>query len=316
MQPTLPGIHIVATGHYAPEKVITNDDLSHIVDTSDEWIRKRTGIERRHFSEGEKNLDLAVQAARQAIEQSGIDINELGACIVATFSPDYFVPSVACLLQRELGLLEEMPSFDMNAACSGFLYALHTARGILLQSEKRYALVVGSEIISKVLDMEDRGTCILFGDGAGAAVIELAEGKQYVSYLGARGDDTSIVCPNADGVRHIVHMDGSSVFRFAVGTVPVCVNKILEKAGVDKDEIDYYVCHQANKRIIESVAAKLEQPIEKFYMNMQEYGNTSAASVPIALSEMNQAGLFKPGMKVLCVGFGAGLTWAGALIEW
>lgn len=316
MNPELKGIHIIATGHYAPPKVVTNDDLSQIVDTSDEWIRKRTGIERRHFSEGEKNVDIAVKAAQMAIEHADIDLNDLAACIVATFSPDYFVPSVACLIQKELGLPEDMPSFDINAACSGFLYALQVARGMLLQSEKKYALVVGSEIISKVLDMEDRGTCILFGDGAGAAIIELSDEKQYVSYLGARGNDEYIFCPNADGEKHTVHMDGSAVFRFAVSTVPMCINKVLEKAGISKDDVDFYVCHQANRRIIESVAAKLDIPIEKFYMNLQEYGNTSAASVPIAISEMNDAGLFKPGMKILSVGFGAGLTWAGALMEW
>lgn len=316
MNPKLEGIHIVATGHYAPPKVVTNDDLSRIVDTNDEWIRQRTGIERRHFTEGEKNLDIALKAARMAIEHADIDLNDFAACIVATFSPDYFVPSVACMLQKELGLPEDIPSFDLNAACSGFLYALQVARGMLLQSEKKYALVIGSEIISKVLDMEDRSTCILFGDGAGAAIIELSEEKKYVSYLGARGNDEYIVCPNADGERHVVHMEGNAVFRFAVSTVPMCINKVLEKAGVDKDDVDFYVCHQANKRIIESVAAKLDLPLEKFYMNLQEYGNTSAASVPIVLSEMNNAGMFKPGMKIVCVGFGAGLTWAGALIEW
>lgn len=316
MQPALPGIHVIATGHYAPPKVVTNDDLSQLVDTNDEWIRKRTGIERRHFSEGEKNRDIAVKAARMALDQAGIDKNELAVCIVATFSPDYYSPSVSCMVQKELELPEEMPSFDINAACSGFLYALQAARGMLLQSEKRYALVVGSEVISKVLDMEDRGTCILFGDGAGAAVIELSSKKRYVSYLGARGNDEYIVCPNADGEKRKVQMDGGAVFRFAVSTVPKCIEKVLEQADIQKDDVDYYICHQANKRIIESVASKLGLPLDKFYMNLQEYGNTSAASVPIVLSEMNSAGLLKPGMKLVCVGFGAGLTWAGALIEW
>ncbi len=316
MNSDLQGIHIIATGRYIPPKVVTNDDLSEIVDTNDEWIRQRTGIERRHFSDGEKNVDMAVKAAKMAIDHAGIDTSELAACVTATFSPDYFVPSVACMIQKELELPDDIPSFDINAACSGFIYGMQVARGMLLQSPKKYALVVGSEIISKFLDMEDRGTCVLFGDGAGAAIIELSDEKKYVSYLGAGGNDEYIFCPNADEEKRKVHMDGSKVFRFAVSTVPKCINNVLDKAGISKDDVDFYVCHQANKRIIENVAAKLDIPLEKFYMNLQEYGNTSAASVPIVLSEMNDKGLLRPGMKIVCVGFGAGLTWAGVLIEW
>lgn len=316
MNPVNIGIHVVATGHYAPSKVVTNDDLSKIVETNDEWIKQRTGIERRHFVDGEGNADLAVKAAEMALSNCDIDINEIGALVVATFSGDTFVPSVACMVQKRLGLPEEMPSFDVNAACSGFLYALQVARGLLLQTEKKYALVIGSEVISKVLDMEDRGTCILFGDGAGAAIIELSEERKYYSVLGARGDDKVIVVPSAEDAKRKVSMEGNNVFRFAVSTVPKCITDILEKSGVDKDDIDYYVCHQANKRIIESVASKLDLPMEKFYMNMQEYGNTSAASVAIALSEMNEKGMLKSGMKIITVGFGAGLTWAGAYLEW
>ncbi len=316
MIPNLPGIHIVATGHYAPPKVVTNDDLSEIIDTNDEWIKKRTGIERRHFSEGETNTDIAVNAAKEALANSGIDVNDLAACIVATFSPDYYSPSVACMVHKELGLPEDVPAFDINAACSGFIYGLEVARGILLQSEKKYLLLCGSEIISKVLDMEDRGTCILFGDGAGAVVIELSEDKQYVSYLGAKGNSDYIFVPNADDEKRKVHMEGNNVFRFAVTTVPKCIEEVLKKANLSKDEVTHYVCHQANKRIIEGVASKLDIPIEKFYMNLMEYGNTSAASVPIVLSEMNKDGMLKPGDKIVCVGFGAGLTWAGVLIEW
>ncbi len=316
MKPEMKGIHVVATGHYAPGNVVTNDDLSKIVETNDEWIRQRTGIERRHFTEGEKNSDIAYKAAKMALEKSGIDVNDLAALVVATFSPDYFVPSVACILQRELELPTDIPCFDLNAACSGFLYAIQVARGLLLQSRKRYALVIGSEVISKVLDMDDRGTCILFGDGAGAAVIELDETKKYFSYLGAEGNEEYIYCPNADEEKRKVHMDGAKVFKFAVSTVPKCINGVLEESGLTKDDIDYFVCHQANKRIIESVAQRLDIPMEKFYLNLQEYGNTSAASIPIALSEMEEKGLIKKGMKLICVGFGAGLTWGGALIEW
>lgn len=310
------GLRIIGTGHAAPERVVTNDDMSRLVETNDQWIRERTGIERRHFAQNETNVDMAYQAATQAITASGITLEDIGLCIVATFSPDMQVPSEACLLQKRLGLKRDIPCFDINAACSGFLYGLQVAYGLMMTSDKKYALVVGSEIISKRLNMQDRGTCILFGDGAGAAVVELACGYPFYGMMGADGDDKILVCGQENSENPFVEMDGQAVFKFAVSTIPKCIQDVLEHTGVSLDDIDYIVCHQANKRIIEFVAKKMKQPIEKFYMDLQEYGNTSAASIPIALSEMDDAGMLKEGTKVICVGFGAGFTWGAALLQW
>ncbi|MCM1273554.1 MAG: ketoacyl-ACP synthase III [Clostridium sp.] len=310
------GLRIVATGHYVPDKVVTNDDLSKLVDTNDEWISSRTGIRRRHFVENESNLDLALNAARLALERSGIDKEELGVCIVATVKPDNLTPSMACLVQAKLGLPEEIPCFDINAACSGFMYAMQIARGLLMNSDRKYGLVVGSETLSRMLDMTDRGTCVLFGDGAGAAIIELTDKNRFFSVLGSRGNDEVLVCSNQNNENRYLSMIGSDVFRFAVSTVPKAIHALLDQVGLTADDIDYFICHQANFRIIESVAKKCKQPIEKFYVNLDEYGNTSSASIPIAMDEMNEKGLLKPGMKIICVGFGAGLTWGGAYLEW
>ena len=311
----LDGLHIVGTGHYVPSKVVTNDDLSKIVDTNDEWIASRTGIRRRHFAENETNEDMAYEAAKMAIENAGIDQADIGVVVVATIRPDHMTPSMACMVQKRLDISQYAACFDINAACSGFMYGIQVARGLLMQSDKKYAVVVGSEMLSKILDMTDRGTCILFGDGAGAAVIELSDSHRYYSVLGSNGDDDVLECPNHDGERH-VNMKGSDVFKFAVSTVPQTIFELIDKACLGVDDIDVYVCHQANKRIVEMVAKKCKQSMDKFYIDMDEYGNTSSASIPIALSEMNQKGLLKPGMKVICVGFGGGLTWGGAYIEW
>lgn len=310
------GLRIVGTGHYVPAKVVTNDDLSKLVDTNDEWISTRTGIKRRHFIENERNQDMACSAARMAIENAGIDKNEIGVCIVATIRPDNMTPSVACMVQKTLELSHDIPCFDINAACSGFMYGMQIARGMLLQSTRKYGLIIGSETLSKVLDMTDRGTCILFGDGAGAAIVELSDCHRYFSVLGTQGDDEVLHCPNGDNISRFVNMKGSDVFKFAVSTVPRTIFELLDMAGVTADEIDLFVCHQANRRIIESVAKKCKQSMDKFYINLDEYGNTSSASIPIALSEMNQKGMFNPGMKIICVGFGGGLTWGGAYLEW
>lgn len=311
----LKGLRIVGTGHYAPDNVVTNDDLSKIVDTNDEWITTRTGIKRRHHVTTEKNQDMAIAAARMALENAGIDKSELGVCICATVRADNLTPSMACMVQQTLELPGNMPCFDINAACSGFMYGISVARGILLQGEKKYGLVIGSETLSKILDMTDRSTCILFGDGAGAAVIELTDDNKFFSVLGSKGDDVVLNIPNHDGARY-VSMLGSDVFKFAVSTVPKTIFELLDMAGVSADDIDLFVCHQANMRIIESVAKKCKQNLDKFYINLHEYGNTSSASIPIALSELNEKGMLKPGMKIICVGFGGGLTWGGAYIEW
>lgn len=309
------GLHIIGTGKYVPDNTVTNDDLSKIVDTNDEWIVTRTGIKRRHFVTKENNLDMSYEAAMQAIEDAGIDKNDIGAVVLSTVRADRLIPSEACMLQSKLGLSEDIPCFDINAACSGFIYGMTIARGLLIQNEKRYALVVGCEALSKLLDMSDRGTCILFGDGAGAAIVELSDKHMYYSVLGSRGNDKVLFCGNSPKEQY-VRMDGSEVFRFAVSTVPRVVDSLLDKLELSADDIDMYVCHQANRRIIESVAKKLKQSMDKFYINLDEYGNTSSASIPIALREMSEKNILKPGMRIIMVGFGAGLTWGGAYIEW
>ena len=309
------GLKIVSTGRALPAKVVTNDDMSKLVETSDEWITTRTGIRTRYFCEGETQADLAEQAARRALERGKVDVGDLCACIVATVTPDCSAPTSACLLQQRLDLPEDIPCFDMNVGCTGFIYALQVARGFLLQSGRPYALVIGAEALSHITDFTDRGTCVLFGDGAGAAVVTLAD-SLYACTLGARGDAEAIFIEGPGPERPYIHMDGQKVFRFAVEAVPHCIRVLLEETGLGLEDIDWFVPHQANKRIIDHVAKKLKVPNEKFYQNMMRYGNTSAASIPIALDEMAEQGLLKRGQKVLCVGFGAGLTWGGALLEW
>ncbi|WP_297719197.1 beta-ketoacyl-ACP synthase III [Intestinimonas sp.] len=310
------GLKIASTGRALPARVVTNDDMSRLVETSDEWIASRTGIRARHFCERETQTDLAGLAAQRALERGKVDPRGLCACIVATVTPDTSAPTSACLLQQRLGLPEDIPCFDMNVGCTGFIYALQVARGLLLQSERPYALIVGAEALSRITDFTDRGTCVLFGDGAGAAVVTLAEGGPYACTLGARGDAEAIFIAGPGPQPPCIRMDGQKVFRFAVEAVPHCVHVLLEETGLALEDIDWFVPHQANKRIIDHVAKKLKAPNEKFYQNMMRYGNTSAASIPIALDEMAEQGLLRRGQKVLCVGFGAGLTWGGVLLEW
>ena len=311
------GLKIVSTGRCLPSRVVTNAELSQLVDTSDEWIRTRTGIEARQFcAQGETQVGLAAQAARAALERGGVDPRDLCACIVATVTPDCSAPTSACLLQQQLDLPEDIPCFDMNVGCTGFLYALQVARGFLLQSGRPYALVVGAEALSRITDLTDRGTCVLFGDGAGAVVVTLEEGSLYACTLGARGDTEAIFIQGPGPERPYIRMDGQRVFRFAVDAVPRCIHVLLEETGLSLEDIDWFVPHQANKRIIDHVAKKLRVPGGRFYQDMMHYGNTSAASIPIALDEMVEQGLLERGQRVVLVGFGAGLTWGGALLEW
>ena len=309
------GIRIVSTGRAVPSRIVTNDDMSKLVDTSDEWISTRTGIRQRYFCDGEMNWQLATKSARNAIEKGNIDINDIGAVIVATFSPDYAFPSVACLVQKELGLRNDIMAFDLNAACTGFLYALNVAEGILNSSGEKYALVIGSEQISTRLNMEDRGTCVLFGDGAGAAIIKTSESKDYACVMGSKGDLEALICPGQAMENQYITMDGKKVFKFAVSTVGSVINELLDKTENTIDDIDYVVCHQANERIIKTIIKQFNCNPDKFYMNMHQYGNTSAASIPIALDEMYEKGLLAKGKKIITVGFGAGFTWGGMLLE-
>ena len=311
------GIKIRDTGRCVPENVVTNQDLAKIVETSDEWITTRTGIQHRHHSTTESHADLCLAAAKSALEKAGVAPAEIGAVIVATVTPGTACPSAACLLQRDLGLPQDIPCFDLNAACTGFLFALHTMECLLNASPRKFGLVVGAEQLSRVINWEDRGTCILFGDGAGAAVVECREGWPSIcAVLGAKGDDELLRLPGLEtGERGFIAMDGKKVFKFAVETVPACIDAVLEKAGKTVDDVDFFVFHQANARIIDLAVRKYHIPAEKYYKNISEYGNTAAASVPLVLSELQDQGRIGPGSRMLVVAFGGGLTWGGALIE-
>ena len=305
------GIKIVATGRALPQKVVTNDDLSRLVDTSDEWISTRTGIRQRYFCEEETCQSLAILAAKRAVEKAEIDKKQIGLVIVATATGDYVFPSVACMVQNALGLETEVMAFDLSAACSGFLYGLGVCRSVLSGQDKKYALLIGSEQMSRILDMEDRSTCVLFGDGAAAAVLTLEENEFYQKAW-SDGNDEALSCKGVGYKNQHLLMEGSKVFKFAVKAIAQGIDEILEKAGKTIKDIDYVVCHQANERIIDHVSRKYEGV--KFYKNMDRYANTSAASIPIALDEMYEKGMLKEGMQIICVGFGAGFTWSSALL--
>ena len=310
---------VVSTGRYVPEKVVTNEDFVSKIDTTDEWIVSRTGIECRRYVENQTTADLGVLAAQKAIEKGNIPKEKIKAVIVATFTPDYLTPSVACLIQQQLQLPEDILSLDINGACSGFIYGMMLCDSLLTSfSEDEYILLIGTEVISKLLNFEDRGTCILFGDGAGAVILKKREGALGYFSVGSRGTSKELGCFGVDGKgsKPQVYMNGKEVFRFATATIVQCIEDVIEKNRVLKEEIDYVVCHQANKRIIDYAQKKSKISSEKFYINIAEYGNTSSASIPIALDEMAEKNLLQRGMKVLMVGFGGGLTWGGTLIEW
>lgn len=307
---------ILSTGRCLPRRIVTNEELSRQVDTNDEWVFSRTGIHQRRFCDGERGMDLALGAARQALERAGLRAEDIGVCLVATFTPDYASPSMACMLQKELGMGEDTVCFDLNAACAGFLYGLKTAHALLSDAPRPYALLIGCEVISRVMDMTDRNTCVLFGDGAGAAVLRRDEGADWHTVFGTRGDPVSIWVQGPGPEPSAVHMDGKAVFRFAVEVVEQSIRQLLDAQGCTLDDVDYVICHQANARIVDFVAKKLKAREGLFYKNMERYGNTSAASIPLALDELAEVGALKPGMRILAVGFGGGLTWAGALFTW
>lgn len=316
---------ICGTGSYAPANYYDNNDLAQMVDTNDEWIQERTGIVRRHIIEDDTTVSMAVKAARRAVENSQIKAEELDLILVSTLSSDTILPCAACEVQRELGAVNAV-CFDLNAACSGFVFAYNTAQAYIAAGMYERILIIGSESLSNLINWEDRGTCILFGDGAGAAVLKAEQGESlpFVAYAdGAKGGVLTCDSRHKKGWKDIsedkstyVYMDGKGVFKFAVKKVPEMINELLEKAGLEETDIDWFVLHQANKRIIESVAKRLKTDIKKFPMNIEEYGNTSSASIPILLDEMNQKGILKPGQKIIIAGFGAGLTWGASLINW
>ncbi len=312
------GIKIRGTGRGVPARTVTNQDLERLVDTSDEWIAGRTGIRTRHHcAAGETFTTITAEAARRALEDAGISPDRIGACIVATVTPETMVPSAACTLQRELGLPEDIPCFDLSAACTGFLFALHTMECLLNASPRKFGLVVGAENLSRCIDWTDRGTCILFGDGAGAAVVECREGWPSISaVMGCHGSGELLRLPGPETENHsFISMEGTRVFKFAVEAVPWCVDQMLKKTGRTMEDIDFFVFHQANARIIDLAVRKYHIPPEKYYKNIAEYGNTSAASIPLVLSELREQGKIGPGSRILAVGFGGGLTWGGCLVE-
>lgn len=308
------GLKLLGTGYALPTRVLDNDAMTAYVETSDEWITTRTGIRQRYFcGEGESTTTLAIEAARKALDDSGLDKSEIGCVIVATSSGEYVMPNTACLVHKALALREDIPVFDLGAACAGFLYAVDAARAMLLAHGGRAALVIGAEQMSQLLDMADRNTCVLFGDAAGAAVFALDEDAEYAYVCGTRGD----MAIQVGGPRRTLPMtmEGQNVFRFAVSTIPATVEELLEKTGKTLDEVDWVVCHQANQRIIDASVRRLGVPAEKFYKNLDRYANTSAASIPLALAEMKESGKLKSGQRVILVGFGGGLTWAGVMLR-
>lgn len=320
---------IVATGAGLPDQVITNDDLAKIVDTSDEWISQRTGIKERRISQGENLSDLAVKAARQIIERSQIAAEEIDLIVVATCTADYGTPCAACMVQKEIGAVNAT-AFDITAACSGFLFATSVADKFIRCGVYKNALVIGGELLSKIVDWTDRSTCVLFGDGAAGVLLERTEGDDgiIIEELGSQGDMYEVLTdgyiPASNAFNDVaplekmdfVHMDGREVFKFATKKIVESVNRVIEKAGVSADEIKYFVPHQANARIVEVAARKLDIPMEKFYMNIERFGNTSVASIPTALNEMNEKGMLQKGDKVILCGFGGGLSWGTILLTW
>lgn len=321
---------IIGIGSYVPEKVITNADLEKTIDTSDSWIVERTGIrERRVVAEGQATSDLATIAAERALADAGVNAEELDLIIVATVTPDMVFPSVACLVQNNLKAVNAA-AFDLTAVCSGFMYALVTGTTFIQTGMYKKILIIGAEALSTITDWTDRNTAILFGDGAGAAVLaEVPEGFGVLGvHLGAEGAGGDLLKMPAGGSRlpasadtvaqrlHYTRMDGNEVFKFAVKVMGEAVKQALEMANLTSDDITYLVPHQANIRIIQSAAKRVGMPMDKVVVNVDKYGNTSAASIPIALDEAVKTGKIKKGDTIAMVGFGGGLTWAASIVKW
>lgn len=319
-------VKIAGIGRYVPEKIVTNDDLSKIVDTNDEWITTRTGIKERRISEGENTSDLGTKAALNAIKDAGLSVDDIDLIIVSTSSPDALSPSTAVYIQRNIGAFKAA-CFDISAACSGFIYALNIGAQFIKTGQSKNALVIGAEVLSKVTDWTDRNTCVLFGDGSGAVVLTASETKGVSSiFCGADGRKAEFLEISCVPVKNLyvkpekiddirISMDGREVFRFASNVILEAIDKVLKDSGLTLEDIKYIVPHQANYRIIEFAAKKLGVPMEKFYVNLQKYGNTSAASIPIALDEMKKDKVVEKGDKMILVAFGAGFTWSAALVE-
>ena len=323
-------VGILGIGHYVPEKIVTNFDLEKIVDTSDEWITERTGIKQRHIAAPEQaTSDMSVIAAQRALADAGVAPEELDLVILATASPDHAFPSTACLVQDRIGA-NHAAAFDLSAGCSGFVYSLGVASQMVKSGLYNKILIIGAETLSSIINWQDRNTCVLFGDGAGAAVVgEVEEGYGVLGIdLGADGSGGKYLFQPAGGSRkpaseetvanheHTIHMNGPEVFKFAIQIMGKTAKTALANAGMKPEELDLLVPHQANLRIITSAAKRLKMPMEKVWVNVDKYANTSAASIPIALCEAQSAGALKKGDNVLLAGFGAGLTWAAIVLKW
>ncbi len=317
---------IIGTGYELPVYEADNQYLSTLVETSDEWIRERTGIGKRRLAKEETTTSLATGAAKKALLKANVKAEEIELLIVATITSDTETPSTACRVQAELGAVHAV-AFDINAACSGFLYAIHIAESFIRSGIYKKALLIGAETLSKLVDWTDRGTCVLFGDGAGAAVLAASEdGGVLAQSVGSNGEKWDVLSCMGRAINNPVHkeekelgylkMNGQDVFKFAVRTVPMCIEDALLKADVKAEEIDLFLLHQANQRIIQSVAKRLKQPEEKFPMNIERCANTSAASLPILLAQMEEEGRLHRGEKLVLSGFGAGLTWGACVLEW
>ncbi|MGN0613543.1 MAG: 3-oxoacyl-ACP synthase III family protein [Porcipelethomonas sp.] len=328
------GIKFLGTGGYLPKKKVVNDDFTKIVDTSDEWIKTRTGMSERYVSDGEPTWYMGLMAAKEAIADAGISPEDIGVIIDTSVSPDYYTPSMACVIQGKLGAVNAM-TIDVNCACAGCVYAIDMAKRYLQTDDNiKYALVIANENLTKITDYSDRSTCVLFGDGAAAMVVERAEDTLYSSYLGADGTGAkylfarSIPPANAfmsgnsrvdDGFpesnSHYLYQDGREVYKFATRALPNALNKAAEKIGFDLNQLDAIIPHQANVRIIETAAKNLGISMDKFIINLDRHANTSSASIPIALDEALRSGRIKSGSKVGLVGFGAGLTFGAIILE-
>ncbi|HIG84748.1 MAG TPA: ketoacyl-ACP synthase III [Verrucomicrobia bacterium] len=326
-------VTISGTGSYVPEKILTNHELEAIVDTSDEWIRSRTGIkERRIASDTQSTSDLATEAAKAAMEDANVSGEDIDLIIVATISPDAFFPATACYVQKNIEATNSL-CFDVSAACSGFLYAMQIAESLILSGQRKTALIIGAEKLSSMVDWEDRNTCVLFGDGAGSVILTIDENndkgrKLLSSSLGSDGRQTDILhvpgggsaCPitleNADQKLNTIRMQGREVYKYAVNAMRRAAEDALQKYGLSSEDVDMVIPHQANLRIIEAITDRMSIPKEKTFINLTKYGNTSAAAIAIALDEANKTKSINEGDIVLLVAFGAGLTWASYLLKW
>lgn len=320
---------IIATGKYAPELKISNFDLEKIIDTNDQWIFSRTGIKERRISQNESNLDLVYKASMDALNKNSIDPESIDLIIVATITPDYFTPSTASLLQSRLGLNHRhITCFDINAACTGLIYGIQIATKFISSGSVKRCLIVGAEVLSKILNWQDRSTCVLFGDGAGAVVLEQSDIGILADYTNSSGDELFNLMIPAVPLRNpfIPHkgevdnnylkMNGNEIFKFAVFAIKDAIENALVQSQLTIEDIKYIVPHQANQRIISKVSKNLKIPLDKFHMNLEHYGNTSAASIGMALDDLYTSGKPKPGDIILLVGFGGGLTWGSILFEY